>query len=88
MIIGISSEGADKLQAMRKDEGLNDKVLMLSDPEGKAAKLYAGANERGYLNAATFVVGKDKKIKMAFFEEDYKKRPKASDILNLLKQQG
>lgn len=78
----ISCEQTDALAKMKKYAKLGDTFVLLSDPDAKAANLYAGhAPDQKTLNPATFVIDKQGKIIFAFQGENIQQRAEAQDVL-------
>jgi peroxiredoxin len=77
----VSNEDAETQERMRKSVGASSYFRFLSDPEAKLGKEYGGVNAGGYLNAATFVVGKAGKITFGDANPDYHQRPTPEQIL-------
>ena len=68
---------------MKESEKLGDTFVFLSDRDAKGADNYAGHyNGKTMLKPATFVIGKDAKIKYAYIGEDYKIRASAQNVLD------
>jgi peroxiredoxin Q/BCP len=67
-VLGISM---DTLETQTKfAESLKSPFPLLADPEGTVARAYGVANDAGYANRVTFVIGKDGKIAKVFEGKD------------------
>jgi peroxiredoxin len=77
----VSNEDAATQERMRASVGASKYFQFLSDPEAKLGKAYGGVNAGGYLNAATFVVGKGGKITFGDANPNYQQRPSPETIL-------
>ena len=77
----ISNETAPDLNAMRDHQNVGF-ITFLSDPEGVAARLYAGLYPDSPVHQpGTFVVDKAGKIVYAYVNEDYKSRAATLSLL-------
>ena len=67
-VLGVSM---DNLETQTKfAESLKSPFPLLADPEGTVARAYGVANEGGYANRVTFVIGKDGKVAKVFEGKD------------------
>jgi peroxiredoxin len=84
-VFAISNEGAEELTRMRDQRGV-DFITFLSDPDGEAARRYAGVYENGVLKPGTFVIGRDARIVYAYVDEDYASRPAAEAVVQAVQE--
>ena len=67
-VLGVSM---DNLETQTKfAESLKIPFPLLADPQGTVARAYGVANEGGYANRVTFVIGKDGKVAKVFEGKD------------------
>ena len=59
-VLGISMDDLETQKKFR--ESLNTPFPLLSDAEGKVARAYGVANEKGFADRVTFVIGRDGKV--------------------------
>ena len=84
VLYGVSVPPAEDLEQLRKDAGLEYEILV---DEGSALiKQYGVLNaENGVVPHPTVVViGKDGVVRWVHTDQDYQKRPPASDVLAAL----
>ena len=80
-VYAVSDEDPAAQQKMQAQHGLSF-VTFLSDKTGTAARKYAGVYDgRTTLKPAVFVIGRDKKIKYAYLNENYQVRAADRDVL-------
>ena len=85
-VYAISNEGADKLNQMRDAEKL-DFVTFLSDPDGAAAKKYAGLYPGSMTHQpGSFVLDKHGRIVYAYVNQDYKSRAATLSLLQAVRK--
>lgn len=80
-VYAISDEDPAAQQKMQAQHGL-DFVTFLSDHAGAAARKYAGVYAgKTTLKPAVFVVGRDKKVRYAYINENFRLRAADQDVL-------
>ena len=85
-VYAISNEDAAKLNQMRDGEKL-DFVSFLSDPDGAAAKKYAGLYPGSMTHQpGSFVIDKGGKIVYAYVNQDYKSRAATTAMLQAVRR--
>ena len=81
MVYAISNEDAPKLKQMQSSEHLGF-VTFLSDPDGSAAKLYAGLYPNSMVHQpGSFVINKRRKIVYAYVNQDFRSRAATTSLL-------
>ncbi len=87
IVYAISNEGSADLEKMKADEKLGDTFVFLSDKDSRVADRYAGHYPgQATLKPATIVVGTASRIVYAFFDENYRVRAAAQDVLAAVRQ--
>jgi peroxiredoxin len=85
-IYAVSNEEAPKLNQMRDTQKL-DFVTFLSDPDGAAAKLYAGLYPKSMVHQpGSFVIDKSGKIVYAYVNQDFKSRAATTAMVQAVKK--
>lgn len=85
-VYAISDEGGAKLNQMRDAEHLGF-VSFLSDPDGAAAKKYAGLYPGSMTHQpGSFVIDRGGKIVYAYANQDYKSRAATSAMLQAVRK--
>lgn len=80
-VYAISNEDAPKLKQMQSSEHL-EFVTFLSDPDGSAAKLYAGLYPNSMVHQpGSFVINKRRKITYAYVNQDFHSRAATTSLL-------
>ena len=80
-VYAISNEDAPKLKQMQSSEHL-EFVTFLSDPDGGAAKLYAGLYPNSMVHQpGSFVINKRCKIVYAYVNQDFRSRAATTSLL-------
>jgi peroxiredoxin len=81
VVYAISDEAPAAQKAMQDAHHL-DFITFLSDKTGMAARQYAGVyTGRTTLKPAVFVIGRDKKVKYAYINENFRLRAADQDVL-------
>lgn len=84
-VYAISNEGSVQLTQMQDTEKL-DFVTFLSDPDGSAAKLYAGLYPNSMIHQpGSFVINKHGKIVYAYVNLDFKSRAATTAMVQAVK---
>ncbi len=84
-VYAISDEAPAAQQKMQDSHGLSF-ITFLSDPTGVAARQYAGVyTGQTTLKPAVFVIGRDKKIKYAYLNDNYRLRAADTEVLNAVR---
>ncbi len=85
-VYAISDEDPAAQQKMQDQHGL-DFITFLSDRTGTAARQYAGVYAgRTTLKPAVFVIGRDKKVKYAYLNDNFRLRAADQDILQAVRE--
>ena len=85
-VYAISNEEPAKLTEMRDTEKLGF-VTFLSDPNGTAAKLYAGLYPNSMVHQpGSFVIDKSGKIVYAYVNQDFKSRAATTALVQAVKK--
>ncbi|MDQ2800898.1 MAG: peroxiredoxin family protein [Armatimonadota bacterium] len=80
-VYAISNEDAPNLKQMQSNEHLGF-VMFLSDPDGSAARLYAGLYPGSMVHQpGSFVIDKHRKITYAYVNQDYHSRAATTSLL-------
>jgi peroxiredoxin len=83
-VYAISDEDPAAQKKMQTEHGL-DFITFLSDKTGTAARQYAGVySGRTTLKPAVFVIGRNRKIKYAYINENFRLRAADQDILKAI----
>lgn len=84
-VYAVSNEEPAKLNEMRDAQKLKF-VTFLSDPEGSAAKLYAGLYPNSMVHQpGSFVIDKQGKIVYAYVNQDFKSRAATTAMVQAVK---
>lgn len=85
-VYAVSDEDPAAQQKMQDQHGL-DFITFLSDRTGAAARQYAGVYVgRTTLKPAVFVIGRDKKVKYAYLNDNFRLRAADQDILQVVRE--
>lgn len=85
-VYAISNEDAPKLKQMQSNEHLGF-VTFLSDPDGSAAKLYAGLYPNSMVHQpGSFVINKRRKIVYAYVNQDFRSRAATTSLLTAVRK--
>lgn len=84
-VYAISDEDPAAQKKMQDQHGLSF-VTFLSDKTGTAARQYAGVYAgKTTLKPAVFVIGRDKKVRYAYINENFRLRAADQDVLQAVK---
>ena len=85
-VYAISNEAASGLKSMRDGQKVGF-ITFLSDPDGAAAKLYAGLYPNSMVHQpGSFVVDKHGKIVYAYVNEDFRSRAATTALVQAVKR--
>jgi peroxiredoxin len=84
-VYAISDEAPAAQKKMQDEHGL-DFITFLSDKTGTAARQYAGVySGRTTLKPAVFVIGRDRKVRYAYLNDNFRLRAADQDILKAVR---
>lgn len=83
-LVGLSYDGTDVLKKFSETSQVT--FPLLSDTGSKTIHAYGVHHKKGYPYPGTYLIGKDRKILAALFNEGYRNRHEVEDLLKAIRK--
>jgi peroxiredoxin Q/BCP len=83
-VVGISYDSVETLQKFAKSSGVE--FPLLADPGSATIRAYGIHNEKGLPHPGTYIIGADRKVLAALFQEGFRKRHTVDDLIKTIRE--
>ncbi len=83
-VVGISYDTVQILRKFTDTSGIE--FPLLADPGSKTIRAYGIHNEKGLPHPGTYLIGKDRKVLAALFNEGYRERHSVNALLKAINE--